>query len=132
MASPERYVTLYSLLKAFQPDALFLYSKYSVVGNESNEKFEGRSVSLLTKASTLGHTGANFVLAGYHDASDMGLMDKPYAAQLCTRAADASRLTAKLIQDLDLSYGADGISQDEALGRRLTEEVAQEKVSMKR
>lgn len=59
-------------------------------------------------------------------------MDKPYAAQLFIRAADASRLTAKLIQGLDPFYGADGIPQDKALERRLTEEVAQEKVSMMR
>lgn len=122
------HLLIQPLLKASQPDALFLYSTYSVDRNESNEEFERRSIALLTKASTLGHAGATFVLAGYYDSGDMVLMDKPYAAQLCKRAADAGHVTAKLIYGLDLFYGANGIPQDKALGRRLVEEAAQDGV----
>lgn len=92
---------------------------------EGQPLFSGQTGRL---ASTLGHAGATFVLAGYYDSGDMVLMDKLYAAQLCRRAADGGHVTAKLIHGLGLFYGAHGIRQDKAMGLRRVEEATQDGV----
>jgi len=98
------------------PEAIFLYSMFSLQGEESLGEFEQRSFKLLKESAELGYPSALYTLGVYYDAGDMVERNIIKASSLFKSAAEKGHSRAKLSYGLDLFYGSNGIIKDETLG----------------
>jgi TPR repeat protein len=121
-------VILQPLITQKVPEAIFLASQFSLVGEESVDEFENRSVKMLVEASKLGYAPATYSLAVCYDLGDMVDQNSEHAALLFKKAAEEGHLKAKLSYGLDLFYGSNGIVQNKTLGLSLIKQAAEEGV----
>jgi TPR repeat protein len=117
---------LMPLIKGKNPEALFLYSMFSVSGEETDEEFEQRSISLLKESSDLGYAPAMYALAVCYKFGDLVPKDVSRSQALFKKSADAGYARAKLEHGLNLVYGTEKIEQNEKLGISLIKEAADE------
>lgn len=110
------YKLLQPLIDQENPEALYLFSMFSLPNDESIEDFEQRSVSLLTKSAACEYAPAQYALGVYYDGGDLVKQDKLKAATLFKAAAISGYSKAQLSHGLDLYYGSNGISKDVTLG----------------
>lgn len=110
------YEILQPLINDENPEALYLFSMFSLPNNETIEDFEQRSVRLLTKAAAYEYPPAQYALGVYYDGGDLVKQDKMKAAMLFKSAAISGYSKAKLSYGLDLYYGSNGIPKDVDLG----------------
>lgn len=109
-------------------EAIFLYSMFSLQGQESTEEFEQRSFMLLRESAELGYPPALYTLGVYYDAGDMVERDAIKASSLFKAAAEKGHVRAKLSYGLDLYYGSNGIPKDESLGLSFIKQAVDEEV----
>jgi len=110
------YSLLLPLLEKKIPEALFLYSRFSIGDTETDQEFEERSLSLLIECSILEYPPALYSLGVCYDMGDLVDRDPLKAALLFKKAAELGHSKAKLNHGLDLFYGSNGISSDKSLG----------------
>ncbi|WP_299947436.1 hypothetical protein [uncultured Microbulbifer sp.] len=122
------YSMLLPHIKRKNPEAIFLYSMFSLQGEESLEEFERRSFQLLKEAAELGYPPALYTLGVYYDAGDMVGRDAMKASSLFKAAAEKGHPRAKLSYGLDLFYGSNGISKDKSLGLDFIRQAADDEV----
>lgn len=112
----EAYDMLVELIADEVPDALYLYSTFSIRGTESEREFELRSIELLTRAAEAGHSAAQFSMGACYEIGDIVDADPTYAASLFRKAATQGHSKAKFRHGLNAYYGSNGIPKDEAAG----------------
>lgn len=122
------YKLLAPLLAEKNPEAQFLYAKFSISGTESVEDFEARSISLLQASSAAGYAPAMYALAACYDSGDLVARDAVRASMLYEKAAEAGYPKAKLSHGMNLFYGANGIRKNEEHGLALIEQAIAENV----
>jgi TPR repeat protein len=122
------YKLLIPLLEEMNPEALFLYSTFSISGTESNADFDERRIRLLESSSRVGYAPAICALAACYDIGDLVERDVVKASSLYKKAAEAGYAKAKLSHGLNLYYGSNGISKDEVLGLSLIRQAVNENV----
>lgn len=110
------YKILQPLIEEENPEALYLFSMFSLPNDESIEDFEQRSVKLLTKAAEYEYPPAQYALGVYYDGGDLVKRDKVKAAMLFKAAAINGYPKAQLSYGLDLYYGSNGIQKSVDLG----------------
>ena len=118
--------TLRPLVDAEIPEALFLYSTFSLAGTESDAAFEKRSVDMLTRAAHLGHAAAMYSVGVCFENGDLVEKDVKRAAHLYSAAAEAGDSRAKFRHGLNLLYGSGGMRREEVAGRALIRIAAAE------
>ena len=122
------YSLLLPLLEKKIPEALFLYSRFSIGGTETDQEFEERSFSLLIECSNLKYPPALYSLGVCYDTGDLVDRDSLKAALLFKNAAERGYSKAKLNYGLDLFYGSNGIPRDKSLGISYVEEAVDAEV----
>jgi TPR repeat protein len=122
------YKLLAPLLDEGMPEAQFIYSTFSVSGEESIEQFEKRSISLLELASNAGYAPAMYALATCYDAGDIVARDEGKASSLYRKAAELGYPKAKLSHGLNLFYGSNGVIKNQENGLCLMKEALTEGV----
>ena len=110
------YKILQPLIEDGIPEALFLFSMFSLPNSESIEDFEKRSVRLLVEAAACEYPPAQYALGICYDGGDLVEQDKLKAALLFKAAAIGGYSKAQLSYGLDLYYGSNGIQKDTELG----------------
>ncbi|MFV0477815.1 MAG: tetratricopeptide repeat protein [Parahaliea sp.] len=110
------YKILQPLIDEENPEAMYLFSMFSVLNDESIEDFEQRSVRLLTKAAACEYPPAQYALGVYYDGGGLVEQDKLKAAMLFKAAAINGYSKAQLGYGLDLFYGSNGIQKNVELG----------------
>lgn len=106
------YKILKPLIDDDNPEALYLFSMFSLPNDESIKDFEQRSVRVLTKAAACEYPPAQYALGVYYDGGDLVKQDKLKAAMLFKAAAISGYSKAQLSYGLDLYYGSNGIPKD--------------------
>lgn len=124
----EAYKLLSPLLVKKIPEALFLYSTFSISGTETDAQFEKRSAYLLQTAAEAGYAPAIYALAVCYDNGDLVDADEEKAAFLYKRAAESGHAKAKLYHGLNLFYGSNGMPEDKHQGLILIKEAAADHV----
>lgn len=124
----EAYEVLRPLLDIEVPEALFIYSTFSIAGAESEEEFERRSAELLRRAADFGHPSSLYALGACHEVGDLVEANPIYAASLFQAAAEKGHPKAKFRHGLNLYYGSNGVPRNERLGLELIRAAAQEGV----
>lgn len=119
----EAYEILSPLLAENNPEAIYLYSTFSVSENENIEEFESRSISLLQKAASLGYAPAIYTLAINYEYGDLIEIDQEKAAFLYKLAADIGYPEAIFHHGVNLFYGAHGIEKNIKLGLELVKKA---------
>ncbi len=122
------YKLLSPLIMKNHPEALFLYSTFSVSGKETDEEFERRSFDLLKISAEEGYVPAIYSLAVCYDTGDLVESDSTKAAELYKAASDAGYSKGKFYHGLNLVYGSNGMLKDEDKGMQLIREAADEGV----
>jgi TPR repeat protein len=121
----------YQLLKPHidedQPEALFLFSKFSIK-SETDEEFERRSVECLERAAAGHYPPALYALGVCYDSGELTAYDPLLAARLFEQAANSGYAKAKLSHGLNLYYGSNGIMKNAAAGLELIRAAADEGV----
>lgn len=104
------------LLKPFvrveYPEALFLYSQFSLDKNISHKEFDEHCLRLLNKAADLEYAPAIYTLATYYQIGEIVEKDKLKANKLFEKAADLKYSKARLEHALNLYYGDVGIEKN--------------------
>jgi TPR repeat protein len=116
------------LLDSEVPEALFIFSTFSIAGTETDSEFERRSLKLLRRASELGYPPAIYALGVCYEAGDLISADLNKAATLFEAAARLGYSKAKFRFGLNVFYGTAGTPRDEESGLRLIREAAGEGV----
>jgi TPR repeat protein len=124
----DAYEVLRPLLEKSVPEALFLYSTFSVAGSESETDFERRSLDLLQRAADLGHPPALYALGACYEGGDLVGTDPQRAAVLLKAAAEAGYPKAKFRHGLNVLYGSNEMPREEESGLALIRAAAQEGV----
>ncbi|MFG6448908.1 tetratricopeptide repeat protein [Roseateles sp. BYS180W] len=124
----EAYEVLRPLLETEVPDALFLYSTFSLAGTESEAEFEKRSFELLERAADLGHAPALYALGVCYEVGDLVEANPIYAATLLKAAAEMGHAKAKFCHGLNLYHGSNGVPRSEGAGLALVRAAAQDGV----
>jgi TPR repeat protein len=122
------YKALLPLLAENNSEAQFLYSTFSLLGKETIEEFEARSISLLQAAAEAEYPPAMYALGVCCDVGDMVAPDPNKASILFKKAAEAGYSKAKLSHGLDLFYGSNKIKKDEVQGLSLLEQAVADNV----
>lgn len=122
------YKLLTPLLKEKNPEALFLYSTFSISGTETDADFDERRLRLLEASSSAGYAPAMYELAACFDIGDLVEKDAVKASALYKKAAEAGYAKAKLSHGLNLYYGSNGILKDEVLGLSFIGQAVNENV----
>lgn len=117
------YYKLAPLVKGRNPEALFLYSKFSSVVKESVSEFEKRSFDMLCQSAKLGFAPAMYALAVCYAIGDLVDQSESEAARWYEAAAKAGHQSAKLHYGIALFNGA-GVNIDRPAGLALIREVA--------
>jgi len=115
-AYSKAYKILAPLVDRKIPEALFLYSTFSISDIETDDEFERRSFRLLTESADLGYAPAIYALGVCYDAGDLIEKNPLIAAKLFKKAAELGHCEAKLNYGLDLFYGSNGIPRDKEMG----------------
>lgn len=123
------YEVIRPLLEIGVPEALYLYSTFSVSDSETDADFERRSLDLLLRAADLGYAPALYALGTCYEAGDLVRADAPHAALLMKAAADAGHPKAKFRHGLNLYHGSNEIPREEHLGLTLMRAAAIQGVS---
>lgn len=110
------------------PEALFLFSTFSMPDDESLAQFEERSMRLLEKSAELGYAPALYALGVCYDLGDLVRQDKFKAAQLFECAAKLGYPKAKYEHGRNLYYGSHGEHKKSQLGWQLIQDAANEQV----
>ena len=124
----DAFEALRPLLERGVPEALFLYSTFSVAGSESDAEFEHRSLSLLRRAADLGYAPALYALGACYEVGDLVEADPQHAALLLKAAAEKGHFKAQFRHGLNVYYGSNGIPRNEESGMELIRAAAQEGV----
>lgn len=122
------YELIKPLLTKNNPAALFLYSKFSIAGMETEDEFDIRRMELLNKSADSGYLPAVYELAVCFDLGDLVEQDHIIAGRLYKKAAEAGYAKAKLSHGLNLFYGSNGMNKDELQGMALIQTAALENV----
>jgi TPR repeat protein len=122
------YLLLEPLLSQKNPEALFLYSTFSLHDMETDSQFEVRSINLLKEASEAGYAPATYALAVCYEYGDLIEQNCILAATLYKKAAEAGYSKAKLDHGLNLFYGSNGIPKEKHLGLTLIKQAILERV----
>ena len=120
------YDLIAPLLAEGNPEALFLYSHFSISGVESEKEFEKRSIEMLKTAAGAEFLPAIYSLAVCYELGDRVAMDKAHAANLFKKAAEAGYSKAKVSHGLNIYHGSYGVAKDAVLGFELIKEAALE------
>ena len=115
----EAYEVLRPLLDRSVPEAIFLYSTFSVADVESETEFERRSLDLLTRAADLGYAPALYALGVCYEVGDLVESDPSFAAALLRSAAEKGYPKADFRHGLNVYYGSNGMPRDEKSGLAL-------------
>lgn len=121
------YKLLVPLLEEKNPEALFLFSTFSVHGTETEDEFEERSIKLLHEASDAGYAPATYALAACYDNGDIVEKDSVKAAALYQKASEAGYSKAKVCHGLNLYYGSYGINRNRQEALALIKQAILEK-----
>lgn len=121
-------VVLQPLLHADDPEALFLYSTFSIRGSETAAEFERRSFNLLHRSAALGFAPAIYALGCCYETGDLVDADPVQASTLFRQAADMGHSKGKFRHGLNLYYGTNGIEKHSSEGLRLIRAAAAEGV----
>lgn len=124
----EALQVLRPLLETEVPEALFLYSTFSLAGTETEDEFEKRSFKLLKRAADLGHVPALYALGVCYEVGDLVEANPVYAASLLKTAAEMGHSKAKFRYGLDLYHGSNGVIRNQAAGLELIRAAAQDGV----
>jgi TPR repeat protein len=122
------YKLLIPLLDEKNPEALFLYSTFSISGTETDADFDVRRIELLEASSSAGYAPAMYELAICFDIGDLVARDVVKASSLYKKAAEAGYAKAKLSHGLNLYYGSNGMQKDEILGLNFISQAVSESV----
>lgn len=122
------YKILCPLIKSEEPEALYLYSMFGLLNDETIEEFEHRSVKLLMRATELEYPPAQFALGVYYEGGNFVKKNDLMAAQLFKKSALNGYPKAQLSYGLDLYYGSNGIIKDQKLGMSYIRKAADNKV----
>jgi TPR repeat protein len=122
------YKILCPLINSEEPEALYLYSMFGLLNDETIEEFEHRSVKLLMRATELEYPPAQFALGVYYEGGDLVKKDDLLAAQLFKKAALNGHPKSQLSYGLDLYYGSNGITKDQKLGLSYIKKAADNKI----
>ena len=122
----DAYETLRPLLAREVPEALFMYSTFSVAGSESEAEFERRSLDLLRRAADLGYAPALYALGACYEVGDLVEADPQRAAVLLKDAAEKGYPKAKFRHGLNVYYGSNGMPRSEQSGLVLIRAAANE------
>lgn len=107
---------LLPLVECKNPEAMFLYSNFSIKNDETEENFDKRSISLLIESSKLGYVPAMYALAVCYCYGDGVKEDRTLASSIFKELAERGYSRAKLDYGLDLYYGSNGIQKDKEFG----------------
>lgn len=124
---------LYEFIKPFieknDPYALYFYSRFSLSEwEESDEDFDQRSFSLLSKAAEAGVVEAMYQLSSLYFTGDTVSMNQQVGQGYLDRAAELNYGPAKLTLGINLYYGSNGYSKDIERARALISEAKKENV----
>lgn len=111
------------LVKLLVPEAIYLYSSFSIAGTESDADFERRSISLLNDAAMLGYAPAMHALGEYYESGDLLGIDMKKAELLFSSAAAQGHMRSKFRYGLILLDDQRPSSRDQA--QRLIREAAE-------
>ncbi|MBC5768612.1 tetratricopeptide repeat protein [Ramlibacter albus] len=106
------------------PEALFLYSTFSIAGSESDAEFEKRSLELLTRSAQAGYPPALYALGACYDAGDLVERDTYRAAALFKEAADRGHAKAMFLHGLNLMAAINGMPSLPVDGLELVKSAA--------
>lgn len=121
----EAYNALRILLENNVPEALFLYSTFSLAETESEDEFDRRSIDLLRKSAGFGYAPAMFALGSCYETGDLVDADPGYAASLFKSAAENGYAKAKFRHGLNMYFGSNGVSKNIPNGLELITSAAQ-------
>lgn len=124
----QAYTLLLPLIYKREPEALYLYSTFSICGTETEKEFDERRIQLLHAAADAGYPNAIYSLGICYEIGDLVKKDVVLASSLFKKAAEAGHAPAKLSHGLDLFYGSNGIKKDEPNGLELIRQAADENV----
>ncbi|WP_202414249.1 tetratricopeptide repeat protein [Duganella flavida] len=105
-------------------EALFLRSTFSLPNEESERRFEKRSLQFLKRSAELGYAPALYALGVCYAIGDLVLKDERQAAKYFKTAASLGYAKAKYEHGRNLPYGAQGDAQQVEIGWRLIREAA--------
>ncbi|UNP29294.1 tetratricopeptide repeat protein [Lysobacter gummosus] len=102
------------LIRLLVPEAIYLYSTFSVADSESDADFEMRSVSLLNDAAMLGYAPAMYALGTHYESGDVIDRDMNRAEILFSSAAAQGHMRSKFRYGLILLDDQRENSRDKA------------------
>lgn len=121
----ELYLLIKPLIANNDPDAIYLYSCFSLPEwEESDEQFEERSAKLLKFSAENGVPEALYKLACAYLIGDGVDLDAKKSAFLFKLAAEKGHSRSKLSYGLDLFYGDNGVPINKSLGLGFIKEAA--------
>lgn len=124
----EAYNALRILLDNDVPEALFLYSTFSLAEKESEAEFERRSFDLLRRSAGFGYAPAMYALGSCYETGDLVEADPEHAALLFKSAAENGYAKAKFRHGLNIYFGSNGVSKNITQGLELIKSAAQDGV----
>lgn len=125
----DAYEALRPLLARDVPEALFMYSAFSVAGSESEAEFERRSLDLLRRAAELDHAPALYALGVCYELGDLVEADPQRAALLLKASAESGYAKAKFRHGLNVYYGSNGMPRSEQSGLLLIRAAASDGIT---
>jgi len=119
---------LLPLVRSRNAQAMFLYSSFSINGEETEEEFNKRRIGLLIDASELGYPPAIYELAVCYYYGDGVEEQRHLSSSLFQLAAEKGHGKAKLSHAQNLFYGVNGIAQNKADAMTYVLEAIEERV----
>lgn len=119
---------LLPLVECKNAEAMFLYAIFSINGDETEDEFDKRRLSLLSESSELGYAPAIYGLAVCYYYGDGVEENRELSSSLFQLAAEKGYGKAKLSHAQNLFYGVNGVTKNRQLAYEYVHEAIAENI----